>query len=130
MQPETLSRLVRFGIVGALVMATFMGLNWLFGRRLRKQASFLLAYPPALALHFFLNKRWTFGDAGAADSRQVGEYLTMVAATFAVQWAVFSALAAWTRLPGWLAAGIANAAQVAITYFVMQHLVFAARPAL
>lgn len=125
MQPETISRLIRFGLVGGLVMATFMGLNWLFGRRLGKQASFLLAYPPALALHFFLNRHWTFGYGGAIDSRQVGEYLAMVGATFAVQWAVFSALAAWTRLPGWLAAGMANAAQVAITYFVMQRLIFA-----
>jgi putative flippase GtrA len=120
-------KLVRFGVVGALVAAVFMGLNWLFGHAVGKQAAFLLAYPPALAVHFCLNKWWTFEQRQAATRRQVGEYLAMIAITFLIQWAVFGALSHWTRLPAWLEAGLANAAQVAVTFGFMQVRIFGAR---
>src|SRR5277367_5950529 len=102
----TALKLIRFGIVGLAVMVVFTGLNWLFGRWLGKDASFLLAYPPAVALHFWLNKTWTFGCARTHSVRQVSEYLLMVAVTFAVQAAVFKGLTTTTSLPGWAAAGL------------------------
>jgi putative flippase GtrA len=112
--------------VGLVVMLVFMGLNWVLDHELAKQAAFLLSYPPALALHFYLNKRWTFGCRRTDVHRQIRDYLVMVAATFLVQWGVFSALAAWTPLAGWLEAGMANAAQMAITFAAMQWRIFAA----
>jgi putative flippase GtrA len=126
LKPELISKVLRFAVVGCVVMGVFMGLNWLLGHWCGRQVSFLIAYPPALALHFSLNKWWTFG-CQRTDSRQVGEYLLMVAVTFAIQWAVFTALSAWTPLPGWLAAGAANAAQMAVTFAVMQRRIFAER---
>ena len=125
MLPRALvQKLLRFGVVGILVAAVFMGLNWLFGHAMGKQAAFLLSYPPALAVHFFLNKVWTFEHRQAATRRQVGENLGMVAITFVIQWAVFSALGLWTRLPSWLEAGLANVAQTAVSFVLMQARIF------
>lgn len=124
-QPQLFWKLVRFAIVGLIVMFCFMGLNWLFKHRFGAQVSFLLAYPPAVCLHFILNKIWTFGDHRSAKPRQVSEYLVMVAVTFAVQWLVFTSVVTWTTIPSWIAAGIANAAQMAITFMVMNRRIFA-----
>ena len=117
-------RILRYAVVGVVVMAVFTSLNWLLGLRLGKDASFILAYPPAVALHFWLNKHWTFGCRRTDAKRQVSEYLAMVLVTFLVQAAVFGALTRLTALPGWAAAGIANAAQMAITFLVMQYRIF------
>ena len=119
------SQLIRFVMVGGGVMALFMGLNALLGLWFSSQVAFLLAYPPALGVHFSLNKWWTFGCHRQDTSRQLGEYLVMVAVTFVVQWAVFSALTWLTSWPGWLAAGIANVAQMAISFLGMQRRIFA-----
>jgi putative flippase GtrA len=124
----SISRIVRFCIVGVLVMIVFAGLNWLFGKWLGKDLSFILAYPPALALHFLLNKTWTFDSTRTDAKRQLSEYLIMVLVTFAVQAAVFKALTATTNLPGWEAALAANAAQMIITFLAMQYRVFKHAP--
>ena len=121
-------RLMRFGLVGATVMVFFSGLNWLFGLRLGKALSFLLAYPPALALHFYLNKRWTFGHRQAASARQVSEYIVMVLVTFAIQASVFKLLTTMTGIPGWAGAAAANAAQMAVTFVAMQFRIFRSVP--
>jgi putative flippase GtrA len=123
------ARIVRYGLVGVLVMAVFTGLNWVFGHEFGKDVSFILAYPPAVALHFWLNKKWTFGCARTDSARQLSEYLLMVGVTFLIQAAVFKVLTATTSLPGWAAAGGANAAQMAITFFAMQFRIFRKMPA-
>jgi putative flippase GtrA len=117
-------RLVRFGIVGVAVMLFFMGMNWLFGHWLGKDLSYLLAYPPAIGLHFLLNKTWTFESDRSDSARQLSEYLLMVLVTFAVQSAVFKWLTATTNLPGWAAAGGSSAAQMILTFLAMQFRVF------
>jgi putative flippase GtrA len=53
----------------------------------------------------------------------------MVVVTFVIQWTVFTALTAWTPIPGWLAAAAANAAQMMVTFVAMQRKVFAGAPA-
>lgn len=125
-KPELFWKLARFGAVGVAVMGVFMALNWLLGHGLSEQVAFLCAYPPAVALHFFLNKRWTFDDKRTASARQMGEYLVMVLVTFVIQWSVFTALRTWSTWPGWLAAGAANVAQMAVSFAMMQVRVFAA----
>ena len=125
LKPELVRRLLRFAVVGGTVMVFFMGLNWLFGRWAGATAAFLLAYPPALALHYSLNKWWTFGCERTDHARQVYEYLVMVAVTFVVQYAFFWLANGWFGLPGWLSAGIANAAQMVLTFVIMQRRVFA-----
>ena len=107
-------------------MGVFMALNWVLGHGLSEQIAFLCAYPPSVALHFFLNKRWTFEDKRTASARQMGEYLVMVCVTFVIQWSVFTALRSWSTWPGWLAAGAANVAQMAVSFAMMQVRVFAA----
>jgi putative flippase GtrA len=120
---------VRYAVVGGLVMGVFTGLNWLFGHRYGKDVSFVLAYPPAVTLHFWLNKKWTFGCTRTDATRQVSEYLVMVLVTFAIQAIVFKLLTEFTTLPGWVAAGAANAAQMIITFLVMQYRIFGPTPA-
>ena len=127
-KPELLWKLARFGAVGVAVMGVFMALNWVLGHALSEPVAFLCAYPPAVALHFFLNKRWTFVDQRTASARQVGEYVVMVIVTFGIQWSVFTALRMWSTWPGWLAAGAANVAQMAVSFAMMQVRVFAATP--
>jgi len=128
--PALPARILRFCAVGGLVMAVFTALNWLFGLRLGKDPSFLLAYPPAVALHFWLNKTWTFGCARTDTGRQVSEYALMVFVTFVVQAAVFKAITLFSAVPGWAAAGAANAAQMAITFAAMHLRVFRQVPML
>lgn len=125
LKPELIRRLVRFALVGGTVMVFFMGLNWLIGRWTGPTAAFLLAYPPALALHYTLNKWWTFGCERTDTARQVGEYLVMVVVTFVVQYAFFWLAHDWIGLPGWVAAGIGNAGQMALSFVIMQRRVFA-----
>lgn len=121
-------RVARFAVVGGTVMVLFSALNWFLGQWLGRQAAFLVSYPPAIALHFCLNKWWTFGCQRTDAARQIGEYLVMVAVTFLLQWAVFTALSAWTPLSGWLAAAMANAAQMIVTFVIMQRKVFTGVP--
>lgn len=125
-----IARLVRYGAVGAVVMIVFSGLNWLLGQRFGKDASFLLAYPPAVALHFWLNKTWTFGCARTDTVRQLSEYVVMVLVTFAIQTAVFELLTTFSPMAGWLAAAAANAAQMVVTFVAMQFRIFRKMPEL
>ncbi len=126
MRPDLFWKLVRFGVVGVAVMLFFMGMNWLLAHWMSEQWAFLAAYPAALGLHFALNKWWTFGCRRADTVRQVSEYLTMAALTFLVQWAIFSLVLQFTAAPNWLAAGIANVAQMSLTFLLMNRRVFAA----
>lgn len=121
---EMARRILRYAVVGAAVMAVFTSLNWIIGMRFGKDTSFILAYPPAVGLHFWLNKHWTFGCRRTDTGRQVPEYLLMVLVTFLVQAAVFKTLTHFTSWPGWAAAGVANAAQMAITFLAMQYRIF------
>lgn len=128
LKPELVQRLMRFAVVGGTVMVFFMGLNWVLGRWLGPTAAFLCAYPPALALHYSLNKWWTFGCERTDTARQVSEYLVMVAVTFVVQYAFFWLTHDQLGLVGWLSAGLANAAQMVLSFVLMQRRVFAGTP--
>lgn len=119
-----LRRVARYAVVGVVVMGAFTGMNWLWGLRFGKDLSFLLSYPPAVGLHYWLNKHWTFGCKRTDSRRQVSEYLVMVLVTFLIQAAVFAVLTRLTNLPGWAAAGAANAAQMIITFGAMQYRIF------
>ena len=128
-KPEFVQRVIRFGIVGGGVMLVFTALNWLLAPRLGNDAAFLVAYVPAVALHFCLNKWWTFGCTRSDTGRQVGAYLVMVGVTFLIQASVFKLLTHFfPAMPSWQAAGAANAVQMAVTFVVMQRRIFV-RPA-
>lgn len=122
--PRDFLKFVRFAVVGLVVMAVFMALNWMFSRSISGQAAFFCAYPPALLLHFFLNKIWTFENRQKVDASQLSAYLVMVLVTFIIQWSVFSAIRAWTQLENWIAAGIANVSQMVVGFIFMKLRVF------
>jgi putative flippase GtrA len=125
LKPELIRKLFRFGLVGGVVMLTFMGLNLVFGKFFSAQVAFFMAYPPALALHYVLNRWWTFESKRTDHRRQLGEYLGMVVITFLVQYSIFRVSCDWIGLPGWLSAGIANAGQMILSFVLMQRKVFA-----
>jgi putative flippase GtrA len=105
-------------------MVVFSALNALFGLRFGKDVSFVLAYPPAIALHFWLNKTWAFGGGRPHSVRQVLEYLAMVLVAFVIQASVFKALTAYTSLPGWAAAAGANVLQAGLTFTALHFHIF------
>ncbi len=119
-------RVVRFACVGVVVALFFAGLNGLLGRALGlgAQLSFFIAYPPALALHFLLNKLWTFGERTSTTHHQVGEYLFSAVVTFLVQWPAFLLFQRGFGFPGWLAAGGANLAQMSVSFLLLRWKVF------
>jgi putative flippase GtrA len=124
LQLEFMRRVLRFGLVGTTVTLFFMGLNWLLAPRLGTDVAFFAAYPPTVALHFSLNKWWTFRDRSAMRSKQVSEYLAMTVVAFLIQSAVFKLLMHFTPLASWLASGVATVAQMALAFLVMQFRVF------
>jgi len=118
-------QVLRFGTVGLLVMGVFMALNWIFGKWVGEDPAFLLSYPPALGLHFLLNKYWTFGSGGSVPPREAGAYALTVGVTFLIQAGVFKLVTGFTPAPGWLAAGIANAVQTIVSFTLLRQVVFA-----
>jgi len=123
---ELVLQVARFALVGGTVTATFMGLNKLLGPRLGKNGAFLAAYPPAVALHFCLNKWWTFGGQGGTSAQETSHYLELMVVAFVLQWGVFQLLTRFTRMRPWLASGAATAAQMVIAFLVMRTWIFAA----
>jgi putative flippase GtrA len=123
-KPELIRRILRFGVVGGIVTGSFMGLNWWFARWLGADLAFLAAYPPAVGLHFCLNKWWTFSDQSAVKSKQVSEYVVLMVAAFLIQAAVFKTLTHFTPMPGWLASGVATVAQMALSFVLMHRRIF------
>lgn len=119
-------RILRFAAVGAVVTVFFMALNALFGRLvgLGPELAFIVSYPPALVLHFTLNKLWTFGDRRSTTHHQLGEYLFSVVVTFLIQWPSFLLFHKAMGLPGWIAAGGANLLQMSASYALLRWKVF------
>ena len=117
-------KLMRFAMVGFLVMGVFMALNWALGRLMNEQAAFLSAYPAALILHFYLNKIWTFENYEKVNSKQLATYALTVLATFLIQWSVFTFCRRWISWPAWIVAGVANVAQMAVSFLMMKLKIF------
>jgi putative flippase GtrA len=123
---ELVLQVARFALVGGTVTATFMGLNKFLGPRLGKNRAFLAAYPPAVALHFCLNKWWTFGNRGSTTATEASHYLELTLVAFVIQWGAFQLLTRFTRMRPWLASGAATAAQMVISFVVLRVWIFAA----
>lgn len=112
--------------MGLTVAVFFAGLNALFSRAFGfgPQVCFLLAYPPALALHFLLNKLWTFSDRTSTTHHQLGEYFFSVIVTFLVQWPAFLLLQKGLGLRGWVSAFGANLLQMSVSFALLRWRVF------
>jgi len=123
----TVGKLMRFALVGLLVMCVFMALNWALGGLMTEQGAFLSAYPAALLLHFYLNKFWTFENYEKVNSRQLLAYAATVLVTFVIQWCIFTYCRRWTSWPAWIAAGVANVGQMIVSFFMLKLKVFVHR---
>jgi putative flippase GtrA len=119
---------LRFAVVGIAVAIFFMLSNALLGKLFSAELAFVLSYPPALALHYGLNKYWTFKDSQRANITQITKYFAMVVITFALQAGIFKvARVAFPELPAWIAAGVANVLQLLVTFTVMRYFIFSPR---
>ncbi len=127
LKPELIQRGARFVAVGGTVMVFFLAMNWLLARWMSETAAFLLAYPPAVGLHFVLNKFWTFGCARTDAAKQITEYLMVVGITFVIQYGVFYVIFSWWNWSHLVAAGVANLMQMAVGFSLMQAHVFAVK---
>jgi putative flippase GtrA len=126
---ELFLKLLRFGITGGLSALTLMGLTQLFAGWWGKQIGFLTAYPVALFVHFSLNKWWTFNSRTKVDVRQVRDYGLLSLATFLLQWSVYTLVTSWLKAPLFIGTLSSVAAQMALSFIVMERRVFAARAA-
>ena len=109
------------------MLCFLMGLNAFFHNvlKLGVYPAFVVAYPLALLVHYFLNKRWTFGSKQAATRNEVKEYVIMVAITAVIQLTAFAFFTArWPGLPNWISAGFASATQMIFSFLLMQQRVF------
>ncbi|WP_404421253.1 GtrA family protein [Nibricoccus sp. IMCC34717] len=122
---DNVLQILRFVIVGGTVTCVFMALNHVLHRRLGRNGAFLVAYPPSVALHYLLNKLWTFQDKTPTGGEQLTHYLLLTAVAFVIQWGMYQLLTRFTRLPAWLASGAATAAQMALAFVAMRAWVFA-----
>lgn len=125
LKPELVRRLLRFAVVGLVVMGFFAALNWLFARWFSVPVALALSYPPAWALHYSLNKWWTFGCERTDTARQVSEYLVMLVITTAVQTFFFWVAYDLCGMPNWVAAVVGNGSQIVLSFLLMQRRVFA-----
>ncbi len=125
-KPELLHRILRFGMVGGIVTGTFMILNWWLAGWLGPDWAFLAAYPPAVGLHFWLNKWWTFGDHATVGKRQASEYGAMMITVFLLQAVIFKTLTGGFGVVPWMASGLAAVLQMALSFVWMQRRVFLA----
>ncbi len=128
LKQELFLKLLRFGIVGVIVMLIFMGLTQLFANWWGEQKGFWAAYPIALAVHYSLNRWWAFGSTRTDSRKQLLEYVVMVAVTALINWTVYTALLKWTTITPALAAGAANIAQMGISFLAMDRRVFTKAP--
>ncbi len=67
-----------------------LALLWFFHRFMRDNPAFIAAYFPSIALHFFLNKVWTFGCERTDLHRQAGQYAVVVAINFAINLGLYN----------------------------------------
>ncbi|MDX2187068.1 MAG: GtrA family protein [Opitutaceae bacterium] len=123
--PDNAFQILRFVLVGGTVTCVFMALNHLLHRRLGRNGAFLIAYPPSVALHYALNKLWTFQDHRPTTGEQVWHYLLLTAVAFVIQWTMYQLLTRFTRMPAWMASGAATVAQMALAFLAMRAWVFA-----
>lgn len=128
---DTIRTLVRFGLVGGLVAGVHSGLIWYFYHRagLGARASYWAGYFPAVTLHFFLTKWWTFRCERRDLARQVAKYALVAVVTAAVQFGVYHATLLWvTSIPN-VAYVIAAVIQMGLSFVLMRQTVFRAATA-
>jgi len=126
---ELILKTLRFGLVGGLSAATFVGLTSVFAHWWGKQAGFLAAYPVALLVHFLLNKWWTFASHEPVSARQVRGYVLLALLNFAIQWLVYTVVVTVTRLPVSVATVLTIGSQMTVSFFGMERLIFVRDPA-
>lgn len=104
-----------------------LALLWFFHRFMGDNPAFLAAYFPSIALHFFLNKVWTFSCERTDLHRQATQYALVVAINFLINWGLYNlALITLTDSPV-LANIFALPPTMVIGYLLFSRHVFAAK---
>jgi putative flippase GtrA len=122
------SRLVRFGLVGALCAGVgYIVFRGSLAAGLHYLPANALAWAISLAVGFMLNRTWTFGHRPAARwQRQLGLYLAGSVAQLGISSLGLELLIGRLKLapaPAW----VLNTAACALISFLWLHVVFPAR---
>ncbi len=94
-------------------------------RALGDNLAFLVAYFPSIALHFFLNKAWTFGCERRDLHRQTAQYALVVAVNFAINWSLYNSALHFVTDSPVLANILALPPTMVIGYLLFSRHVFA-----
>lgn len=119
-----MSGFLRFCVVGGTVAAFNLGLLTLFAMHFRPNVSFLLAYLPSIALHFALNKWWTFRCERNDVHRQLAQYLLVVGLNFLINFTLYNAALQWLTTNALIANFLALPVSMATGYLLFRRHVF------
>jgi len=126
---ETLGGFIRFCVVGGTVAIFNLGLLAALAGFLSPNASFLIAYPPAVALHFALNKWWTFRCQRNDMPKQLAQYILVAGLNFAINLGLYNAALHWMTSSAVLANAFALPVSMTVGFLLFRHHVFRAAPA-
>jgi putative flippase GtrA len=116
--------LLKFGCVGGTVMFFNLALLALASRFLGPHVSFLLAYVPAVTLHFLLNKWWVFRCERRDWGRQIAQYASVAATNFVINFTLYTLALRFVSSNTLLANLLALPAATAIGYVLFRQHVF------
>lgn len=112
-------QLLRFGVVGVGInLLLYGGYLAMVGAGLEPKAAMTVGYACGVAIGFFINRRWTFGQRGVLR-RDIHAYLVVYAAGYLIN---LAALALFVDGMQWPHQGVqaAMAFVIAVFTFVMQ----------
>lgn len=117
-------RFVRFLTVGGCTAVVDFGVLGLLREWIPPTAAFSGAYVAGAAIHFLLNKHWTFRCGRADLAKQLAEYLVVIGITYLVQLAGFRGGLALFSHNVYLAKAMAMPLGTIVGYFLLKMHVF------
>jgi putative flippase GtrA len=121
--------LAKFLAVGAISAAADFTVLYVVSRFAGPATAFLAAYPVGAAVHFSLNKFWTFGCLRRDYARQIFQYGATVFATFLVQSVVYAVVVRLSEGNVLLAKACAIPPSTLVCYVLLKFGVFTRRVA-
>ena len=117
-------QVARFCFAGVLVLGVDFTLIWLFKQMMPQLLAVSLAYPIAVAVHFYLNKRWVFGNQAPTSAGQIIRYAAAVCICWAATVLVVGSALRWLTGNVFLAKLIAIPPTTGLSFVLMRRFVF------
>ena len=124
LKQETIHRLLRFFTVGGCSAVADYAVLWLLRSHSSPMTAFSIAYGTGVAVHFLLNKYWTFRCSRTDLLRQMAEYLAVAVVIYLVQGVGFRAGLALFHGNIFIAKLLAIPPGTLVGFFVLRARVF------